>query len=388
MGKKLKIGLIFSYDENWIGGTYYIMNIIKMLNQLENDKKPFLQIISYKKEDFNEILKLNYPFIEFILVNKSLPVFFKILNKISRLINSKNFISKSRHLKKVEVLFPSSFESEFNSVKRKIFWIPDFQEHFLPNFFNADEVESRKKYQAKIAEQNFIIFSSSDALNSFSTFYPNSIIKKYVFNFVSILPNYSILELRDVLHKHNLTKEKYFFSPNQFWEHKNHKVILNAIKKLKKTKKLDFQVYFSGKEYDYRNPTYFQSLKDFVTENGIEDNIKFLGFIDRVDQICLMNNALGIIQPSLFEGWSSVVEDAKALNQNIIASDLAVHKEQLLEKAFYFNPKNEDSLIKQLEIVNSLNKKNFDFNYLKVIEESSNNFISIMEDVKKKSKLA
>lgn len=353
-----------------------------MLNFLEDDKKPHLQIISNKKEDFKEVIALNYPFIEYILVNKKLSTWCKFINRVSNYTFKKTIFSTTNHLKKIEILFPSSFENHFNCVKNKVFWIPDFQEHFLPNFFSETEIISRKNHQIEIANQQFIIFSSKDAQNSFCSFYPKSIIKKYVFNFVSILPNNYPKILDDVLEKYKLTNQKYFFSPNQFWEHKNHIIILKAIKKLKDQKKLDFQVYFSGKEYDYRNPTYFSTLEDFVSENQLSENIKFLGFIDRADQICLMNNAIGIIQPSLFEGWSSAVEDAKALNQNIIVSNLAVHKEQLLGKAFYFNPKDENSLIDQLETVNSIGIRKIDFNYDHIIKESAYNFIEIMKDVK------
>jgi hypothetical protein len=58
-----------------------------------------------------------------------------------------------------------------------------------------------------------------------------------------------------------------------------------------------------------------------------------------------MNHALAIIQPSLFEGWSTVVEDVKAMNQHIIVSDLNVHRDQLGVQAFYFNPNNENEAI-------------------------------------------
>ena len=30
MGGKIKIGLIYNYDENWIGGAYYFINIVKL----------------------------------------------------------------------------------------------------------------------------------------------------------------------------------------------------------------------------------------------------------------------------------------------------------------------------------------------------------------------
>jgi len=353
-----------------------------MLNFLEDDKKPHLQIISNKKEDFNKVKSLSYPFIEYILIYKKLPIWCKLINKVTIYTLKRPIFSTTNHLKKIEILFPSSFDNHFSCIKNKVFWIPDFQEHFLPKFFSESEIIARKEYQKNIASQKFIIFSSKDAQNSFSSFYPESTIKKYVFNFVSILPNNFPKVLDDVLKKYNLTNQKYFFSPNQFWEHKNHIIILKAIKKLKDQKKLDFQVYFSGKEYDYRNPTYFTTLENFVSQNQLNENIKFLGFIDRSDQICLMNYAIGIIQPSLFEGWSSVVEDAKALNQHIIVSNLAVHKEQLLEKAYYFNPKDEDSLIEQLEFVNRIVNRKIDFNYDHIIKESANNFIEIMKDVK------
>jgi hypothetical protein len=50
-----------------------------------------------------------------------------------------------------------------------------------------------------------------------------------------------------------------------------------------------------------------------------------VGFIDRAEQTMLLKNAISIVQPSLFEGWSTVVEDAKALNQYMILSDIPVN---------------------------------------------------------------
>lgn len=35
-----------------------------------------------------------------------------------------------------------------------------------------------------------------------------------------------------------------------------------------------------------------------------------------------------MVQPSLFEGWSTVVEDARALGKTIVLSDIDVHLEQ------------------------------------------------------------
>jgi hypothetical protein len=83
----------------------------------------------------------------------------------------------------------------------------------------------------------------------------------------------------------------------------------------------------------------------------------------------IMKNASAVIQSSLFEGWSTVVEDVKALNQNIIVSDLRVHREQLKEKAVYFDPTDVDSLV---EAILNFEKFSVDFAY----DENRINFAS------------
>lgn len=382
MGKRQSIGLIFSYDENWIGGSYYIINIIKTLCFLEDAKKPFLQILSYLESDFIKIKELNYPYVEYIIIDINLPIWKRIANKITQKILKKSIFFRSyEHLNKVEILFPALNDDKFKSIKHKIFWIPDFQERYLPHFFKEEEINQRLNWQTLISKEKEIIFSSTNALNDFNNFYPKSNINKYVFKFSSILPKFETIEIDSVLKKYNLTNDIFFFSPNQFWEHKNHIIILKALKKLKDINALDFKVYFSGKENDHRNPDYFERLNKYVVDNDLQDNIRFLGFIDREDQLCLMNHASGIIQPSLFEGWSTVVEDAKALNQNIIVSNLEVHKEQLGDCAFFFDPKDEQTLIEQIKRVIQQDEKKYNFNYSESIQSSAMNFSAIIQNI-------
>jgi glycosyltransferase involved in cell wall biosynthesis len=63
-----------------------------------------------------------------------------------------------------------------------------------------------------------------------------------------------------------------------------------------------------------------------------------LGFIDRTEQLVIMKNSEYVIQPSLFEGWGTVVEDAKVLDKTILLSDIPVHREQMNEKCILFDP--------------------------------------------------
>jgi glycosyltransferase involved in cell wall biosynthesis len=133
-------------------------------------------------------------------------------------------------------------------------------------------------------------------------------------------------------------------------------------------------IAFSGKENDNRNPGYTEKLKAYVKENNLDDNIRFLGFLDRREQLKLMKHAVAVIQPSLFEGWSTVIEDAMAMNQRVIASDLDVNKEQLSENGTYFEKHNPDDLAEELKRIEtysnlmdykySLKQKQFALNFL------------------------
>ena len=51
-----------------------------------------------------------------------------------------------------------------------------------------------------------------------------------------------------------------------------------------------------------------------------------------------------IIQPSRFEGWSTSVQDAKALGRPLICSDISVHREQAPEAKGFFSPDDSQEL--------------------------------------------
>lgn len=378
MAERIKIGLTFSYKEDWIGGTYYFLNLVRALNKLEDNEKPHLTIISKKEADFNLIRPINYPYIDYaILKIQKHSSFNRAINKLGRIVIGEKLIKAKAFNKQVDILFRGSDTDYFRHIPRHLFWIPDFQEDYLPDFFKEREVIIRKKHQSFLASNSKdIVFSSQDALNDFNRLYPNAKGRTYVMNFAVSHPEYNNLPIKELLIKHNL-KRPYFFCPNQFWKHKNHQIVFEALNKLKNSNKLNFIVAFSGKEFDHRNPNHFENLKKFVDENNLSDNVRFLGFIDRKEQLQLMNHAKGIIQPSLFEGWSTVIEDAKAMNQNIIASNLAVHKEQLGEKGFYFKKNDSDQLAEKLNYFQEQTIERPNFNYENRIEEFGKNFMQI-----------
>ncbi|MBR5376708.1 MAG: glycosyltransferase family 4 protein [Lachnospiraceae bacterium] len=227
-------------------------------------------------------------------------------------------------------------------------WIADFQHCHYPEFFEQEEVDKRNSNFKKIASSgNPLVLSSNDAKEDLEQYFRAGRPGVHVVHFSSFIDD-ELGKLTpehesEVLSGFGLEKHKYIAVCNQFWKHKNHIVVLKAIGLLAdRDTGSDLKVVFTGEPSDRRNPEYMDELKKLMDALG--DRVQVLGFIDRRDQLCIMKYAGFIIQPSLFEGWGTVVEDAKILGKRILLSDIPVHREQMNENCILFDPKDPESL--------------------------------------------
>ena len=207
--------------------------------------------------------------------------------------------------------------------------------------------------------------------------------KQFVLPFAVIHPSPTTGKVQAAIDKYKLPAE-YFICSNQFWKHKNHHVILRAINYLK-NRGIHVHVVFTGKETDYRDPLYFDTFKAMAESLDIKKYISILGFISRQDQLSLMRDAIAVIQPSLFEGWSTVVEDCKAIGARIITSDIPVHIEQLQKYPLknFFSANSEIELAKSMAnlIQMKLDKDNHVYDYEKDVFQFGRAFINILDQV-------
>lgn len=336
--KRKKVGLTFlSNYKQWAGGVIYILNIVNALKLLNDENKPELYIYYHKDSPINDLKAIEYPYIRFFEVDTTPGFIKKCMNYASVRVLGKPILTG----KLADVIYPDFHLLTYG--KKPLHWIPDFQQYYLPQMSSEQEVKDHMKYHHSIAHKDgVIVFSSNDAMNDFKKFYPDHTCELRLLRFASTVPDQYNTSIESTLSKYHLS-EPYFMAPNQFWKHKNHKVVLKAMAILKGNH-TNFKVVFTGSQNDHRNKDYFCELKALIKTEYIEDRIQFLGFIDRRDQLTIMDNALAIIQPSLFEGWSTVVEDAKAINQCILLSDLPVHREQANENCRFFDPHSPEQL--------------------------------------------
>jgi glycosyltransferase involved in cell wall biosynthesis len=380
MASQKRVGIFYNYNENWIGGAYYIQNLIRSLNCLPKAEQIQLHILAKDRALFQELQKATaYPKLKFIQYQPQFNKIERFVNKVSLKLFRKKLILKKI---KLDWAFPLyAIPQDLQHIKELVFWIPDFQEKYLPAFFSPEEVKNRQSsYHNMVALDYPIVFSSNSALNDFKTFFPDAKNPVSVLQFAVVHPDLKSNDIDAVKLKYGISGE-YFFSPNQFWQHKNQIALIEAAKILKE-QGIVVKIIFTGKEHDYRNPDYTANLKQKVLDYQLENNILFLGFIDRVDQLVLMENAQAVIQSSLFEGWSTVVEDAKALNQTLIVSNINVHKEQLGDKGYFFAPDDYAELASKIvEVMEKpANKLRYDLDYSVNIEKFALNLKSLINN--------
>lgn len=346
--KRIALNYRFSYDFS-AGIVIYLQNLIKGFSLLDDQHKPHLTIIYTKDSPINEVKEIGYPYIDFYKYKPLKKNFFvKVLNKLSRELLNTNIIKRYSFPSDADILYPYFDSDETFFYKHRYYWKPDFQEMYYPQYIEQREYDYVVNNMRMIAaNQNYtLVFSSKDSSVDFEKFFGPYRNQIKILRFISLIPSIDKLDPEQVLRKYAIGK-RYFMVSNQFWPHKNHHLVLEAINNLKDQFD-DFVVVFSGKQSSYRDRDYFSKLQVYINNHNLKEYVRFIGFIPREEQLVIMKRSIAVIQPSLFEGWSTVIEDCKALNQFVLAGDLAVNQEQISENCMFFKRHSAQDLTRSM----------------------------------------
>jgi glycosyltransferase involved in cell wall biosynthesis len=332
VGRTLAIGIELIDDPAWMGGTLYLRNLAICLARLPAAEQPRVRLIGP-------------PHVvgDFMKQHGDLPAFHdkqpSLLDKAVR-----RFAPSLAPSQGLDVVYPGFGAPVPGAVT--IRWVPDFQHKVLPQLFSHDEIAARDKAIGELAAQaGVIVFSSEVAAADFDRFFPGHRATARVWRFCSLL-DLSAAPSAQVLQKYGLPA-KYLYLPNQFWAHKNHITVFRALARLRE-QGVVVPLVCTGAQSDRRNEAHFASLRAFLADKGLEQQVHLLGLIDRADQVQVLRHAAAIVQPSLFEGWSTVVEDVRASGRPIFLSDLPVHREQAPAHCTYFTPEDDAQLAQQI----------------------------------------
>jgi glycosyltransferase involved in cell wall biosynthesis len=339
----IRIGFVLNFRNNdWLGGINYYRNLIGAI--CENPETNLEPVIFTGYDSDKKILEC-FPEVSIVkshifdLYHASARVRHLLRMVLHRDIVLEYFLKKNG----ISLLSHSGslgMKSHFPTTG----WIPDFQHKYLPDFFSQNELSDRDKdFQTTCSECTRVIFSSNAAKSDAEKFYPEYAKKYRVLHFVTGTMDLSAMPDFASLKEKYLIKEPYFIVPNQFWVHKNHMVIIEALNLLT-ARGHPVTIIATGNTSDYRQPDYFGTLLKKIQDCHISENFKVIGIVPYKELIQLMTHAVAVINPSLFEGWSTSVEEAKALNLRVILSDIPVHREQNPKHGMFFPPHDPERL--------------------------------------------
>jgi len=195
-------------------------------------------------------------------------------------------------------------------------------------------------FRETLRDARITIASSEAARAALERFYGTGRVR--VLRFVSQPRALARIPLAQLVAKFHIPA-RYVHLPNQLWKHKNHELVVEALRAAP-----EVTVVATGPREDYRHADVYDALLARVRAAGVEARFHHLGLVSFAELISLMSHAVAVVNPSRFEGWSTTVEEAKSLGKRVLVSDLAVHREQAPARASYFGVDDAAALAAQL----------------------------------------
>lgn len=220
----------------------------------------------------------------------------------------------------------------------------DIQEQYYPENFSKAELIARQEVYPEICRCSTIVLTISQFCKQ--TFVEKFGIDPAKIEVVYLAPQPALVKRESDdpgRWSGDPLPDEYLFYPANCYPHKNHRLLLEALAKLRAAGRCP-NVVFSG----YELPGGFPLRKEIV-ERGLMDVCRHFAELPVDELRYVYRNARAVVLPTLFEGFCIPAVEAMACGCPVICSDLAVLHEVAGENAIYFNSANADDLVRAIE---------------------------------------
>ena len=328
--KKQSYKFAFVYDRstNYTGGYNYLYNLIYSLSICGISRKNMV-ILCPKNLPSNKISELS----KFAEIKKC-----SYLTKwefnwfVNRFFYYAFLLSPYLFFYAKKYKFKFTFFGHFNGRNylkmKQIYWLPDIQYKILPENFSKEFIYKENKHIKKqFLHANKILVSSlaikDQVLKKFKL--TNNEIKKIeVMHFHSAIIHNTdrdkVLNTISYLNEKYGLSKGYFYCPNQFWAHKNHYKLIKAFANIIKKKKYsNLKLVLTGSRFHKKNDSFFyEEVISLINNLNLTRNIIHFDNLDFDSIKGLYAGCLALVNPSLYEGWSTTIEEARAFNVNLL----------------------------------------------------------------------
>lgn len=138
--------------------------------------------------------------------------------------------------------------------------------------------------------------------------------------------------------------QRYLFYPAQFWPHKNHARIIQALGLIAHERHLKIPIVFCGSyNGEIREHTFHEAMS-LGHQLGIDKEIHFIGYVPDEDMAALYAGAAALVMPTFFGPTNIPVLEAWALGCPVITSDIRGIREQVDHAAILVDPKSAEAI--------------------------------------------
>jgi glycosyltransferase involved in cell wall biosynthesis len=208
----------------------------------------------------------------------------------------------------------------------------------FPEVRNDNTVMNRDRQYRNNLGQAYFVLTDSDQLSQRASYRYGIDLDRFLampYAPSPFIAREDALSKEKILKKYNLM-EGFFYYPAQFWAHKNHIRILEALELLRIKGCLP-NVVFSGN--DFGNRTY---LETYTSQHSLLEQVRYLGFVPPEDVRGLYENSIAVVMPTYFGPTNLPPLEAWSLDKPLIYS--SYFTEQAGDAALYSNPDNAQEL--------------------------------------------
>lgn len=218
----------------------------------------------------------------------------------------------------------------------------DLQHLHLPQFFTSEQRRRREiTYRAFCERADRIVAASSwtksDLMKSLGIA-EERIIVIPVAQHPEAYPATSATDLAAARAAFSLP-DRFLLYPAQTWPHKNHLRLIEAIAHLRDAQGRSVNLVLTG----YQNEHYSQ-IRAQIDRHRLGEQIRCLGYVSPMQLQALYRLAVGLIFPSLFEGWGIPIVEAFQAGTAVACSDATSLPSMVGDAALVFDPRDVESI--------------------------------------------
>jgi glycosyltransferase involved in cell wall biosynthesis/SAM-dependent methyltransferase len=148
-----------------------------------------------------------------------------------------------------------------------------------------------------------------------------------------------------VLVRHGVRAGRYLLYPANFWQHKNHELLLTAFGMHRVNNPgSDLKLVFTGAP-----GARMEYLREACRKMGLGEQVVFAGFVPDEEFALLLRACLAVIFPSLYEGFGIPVWEAMAAGKPVLCSNVTALPEICGDAAVLFDPRKPDEIAKAIQ---------------------------------------